>query len=64
MVKKKQQKRAYNGETIKVSLRFNIKDWELFKFACEKTGQKHEEILSELMVKWAEGVMKAELLPP
>jgi hypothetical protein len=64
MVKKKQQEREGNGGTIEVSFRFPLKDWELFKFACEKRGKKDEEIVRELIVNWAVDVMKAELLPP
>ena len=53
-----------HGKTVNISLRFTIKDWEIFELACQRSGKNHEEILCELAVKWAEDVMKAEQLPP
>ena len=64
MAKNKQQKGEGNGQTVNVSFRLPVKDWELLKTACERSGRKHEEVLRELVVKWAEDVMKAEQLPP
>ena len=53
-----------NEKTVNVSLQLPKKDWELFKIACERCGKKYEEVLCALIVKWAEDVMKSELLPP
>lgn len=52
------------GKTVKVSVPFPKKDWELFKIACEKYSRKYEEVLNEIAVKWAEDMLKDELPPP
>jgi len=53
-----------NEEVINVSFKFMIGDWELFEMACKKIGRENGEVLREIVVKWAEDIMKAEQLPP
>ena len=56
--------KSSKGENVNVSLQLTLEDWELFKMACKKVGREHEEALREVVVKWAEDVMKSEQLPP
>jgi hypothetical protein len=56
--------REGKGSTVRVSLSFPKKSWELFRVACEKYSRSHEEVLNEIAVKWAEDMLKDELPPP